>query len=109
MQFSRVIAPFRANKSNELSIDTNDIVIIRTENIHGWCFAEALDGTRGYIPFAYVSPFVPTEPYVGEWERLEIMESANHTPVRSIRRDLVITQRRSLMKSQSMHSSYRSG
>lgn len=102
-------APFRANKSNELSIDTDDVVIIRTESIHGWCFAETIDGKKGYIPFVYVSPFIPTDPSNSEWPELVHLHTVTHTPVRAIRKDLVIAQRRSLMKSQNISSSYRSG
>ena len=105
--FANVNHPFRSSKDNELSIRSGDVVIIRTADTRGWCYAETLNGDHGYIPIRYTTPVIPTEPYVPEWKTLStgVVPSP---PVRIIRKDVVLRQRDSLRKSRSMHSSFRS-
>lgn len=90
-------------KENELSIKVGDIVVIRTCNISGWCYAQNLKGEMGYIPFAYIVPFFPSDEYEPEWKQLVTLRK-NVNPqgrlVPSIRKELVLAQRRSRLVAQ---------
>ena len=97
------MAPFRPSKENELSIDINDIVIVRTIDLSGWCYAETLDGRKGYIPFLYVDAILPKEEYTPAWKgviKLRNVYPMKRESVREIRKDLVAVQRRSIIKAQ---------
>lgn len=103
MYFGCVLAPFRPSKENELSIDINDIVIVRTIDLSGWCYAETLDGKTGYIPFLYVDAILPKEEYTPAWKSVVKLRSVypmSRESVREIRKDLVAVQRRSIIKAQ---------
>lgn len=94
-------------KENELSIKPGDLVIIRTANINGWCYAENLQNQKGYIPFAYVISIFPTTEYKPEWQEVISLRKTNTPKYRfypSIRKDLVIAQRRSRLQAQNTKS-----
>ena len=101
--FARVQASFRSPKENELSINAGDIVIIRTLDLSGWCYAESLDGQKGYIPFLYVIPILPQEEYQPAWKGVIHLRNdpcRTKGSIREIRKDLVAVQRRSIIKAQ---------
>ena len=100
-------ASFKALKENELSIKPGELVIIRTANINGWCYAENLQNQKGYIPFAYVISIFPTTEYKPEWQEVISLRKTNTPKYRfypSIRKDLVIAQRRSRLQAQNTKS-----
>ena len=96
-------ASFRSAKENEISIKKEDVVVVRTLNIQGWCYAQSLDGERGYVPFSYLIPIFPTTEYLPEWQQLVSLRS-NTIPKRrvnsSVRKDLLVAQRRSRVSAQ---------
>ena len=96
-------ASFRSAKENEISIKKDDVVIVRTLNIQGWCYAQSLEGEKGYVPFSYLISFFPTTEYFPEWQQLVSLRS-NPIPKRrvnsSVRKDLLIAQRRSRVSAQ---------
>ena len=99
--FAKVRAAYKSQKQNELEIAVNQLVIVRSVCINGWCYAESLDGGKGYIPFLYVLPLLPSTDYIPEWQALLSIrdnKSDQNQSIRLKKRDVAAAQRRSRMK-----------
>ena len=101
--FANVVASFRASKENELSVRKGDVVIILTTNLSGWCYAQNIHGDKGYIPFAYTSPLLPSKAYVPEWQEVLTIRPATRMHY-SVRKELISAQRKSRLYAQNSKS-----
>lgn len=100
-QFAKARAAYKSLKQNELEIAVNQCVIVRSLCINGWCYAESLEGAKGYIPFLYVVPILPSTEFVPEWQALLSLredESEQNQSIRLKKKDVVVAQRRSRRK-----------
>ena len=82
-------------------------VIVRSLCIDGWCYAESLNGSKGYTPYLYVVPVFPEADFVPEWQALLSLresESSQNQTIRLNRKDIVVAQRRSKRKALSTGS-----
>lgn len=59
---------FRRIQDCEMDLDTDQLVIVRTNVYKGWVFAESLDGSKGYVPYDYIQPILPSTEYVPQWK-----------------------------------------
>ena len=100
-QFAKARAAYKSLKQNELEIAVNQCGIVRSVCINGWCYAESLEGAKGYIPFLYVVPILPSTEFVPEWQALLSLredESEQNQSIRLKKKDVVVAQRRSRRK-----------
>lgn len=51
-----------------MDLDAGQLVIIRSKVYKGWVIAESLDGSKGYVPFNYIKPILPSTEYVPKWK-----------------------------------------
>ena len=59
---------FRRIQDCEMDLDTDQLVIVRTNVYKGWVFAQSLDGSKGYVPYDYIKPILPSTEYVPKWK-----------------------------------------
>ena len=66
--FGKARSVFRRIQDCEMDLDTDQLVIVRTNVYKGWVFAESLDGSKGYVPYDYIQPILPSTEYVPQWK-----------------------------------------